>query len=143
MTVIVPICRELDDAGPSLENRLSMLEAMVDALRPHRIAVKDGERIVLIERDALDWVESARNYLVIHCSRRQFVMRETLDRFHGELGACFLRVRRDAVVNAAAVQELHPLFRSEYRLTLRDGTHVRSTRRFRHELDPLIGRGAR
>jgi DNA-binding LytR/AlgR family response regulator len=46
-------------------------------------------------------------------------------------------------VNAAAVRELHPLFRSEYRLTLRDGSHVQSTRRFRHELDPLIGRGAR
>ena len=143
MPQVVAIRGELDEVRTDVETRLTALEAILDELRARRIAVKDGERILLIARDEIDWVESAGNYVVIHCAGKRHVMRETLEHLRTELGARFMRVRRDALVNAAAVRELHPLFRGEYRLALRDGAHVQSSRRFRRELDPLMGSRAR
>jgi two-component system LytT family response regulator len=144
MARVVALVRENFDAVPSdVEARLAALEALADELRVRRIAVRDGERILLVDRREIDWVESAGNHAVIHCGARTYVIRETLGQVHDELGSRFLRVRRDALVNADAVRELHPLFRGEFRLALRDGTHVLSTRRFRRELDALIGWGVR
>jgi two-component system LytT family response regulator len=144
MSRVVTFFRESLDAAPSdVEARLAALEAFAEELRVRRIAVRDGQRILLVDHREIDWVESAGNHVVIHCGARTYVIRETLEHVGRELGAHFLRVRRDALVNAAAVRELHPLFRGEFRLALRGGTHVQSTRRFRPELDVLIGRGAR
>jgi two-component system LytT family response regulator len=129
-----------DGKPHAVEARLAALEAFVEELRGRRLAVKDGERIVLLDRNAIDWIESAGNYVVLHSGGKTHVMRETLEHLREELGARFVRVRRDALVNAAAVRELHPLFRGEFRLGLRDGSHVQSTRRFRSEVDALLGR---
>jgi two-component system LytT family response regulator len=141
---VLALLEETLDVLPSgLESRLAALEAFADELRIRRIAVRDGQRIVLVDHREIDWVESAGNHVVIHCGARTYVIRETLEHVRRELGASFLRIRRDVLVNAVAVCELHPLFRGEFRLALRGGTHVQSTRRFRRELDALIGRGAR
>jgi two-component system LytT family response regulator len=140
MPRLVAIRGELDEGHTDVETRLTALEAILDELRARRIAVKDGERIVLIACGEIDWIESAGNYVVIHSAGKRHVMRATLEHLRAELGARFMRVRRDALVNAAAVLELHPLFRGEYRLALRDGAHVQSSRRFRQELDPLLRR---
>lgn len=144
MARAVALLREhFDGVPPDIEARLAALEAFADELRVRRIAVRDGERIVLVDHREIDWIESAGNHVVIHCGPRAYVIRETLEQVGRELGRRFLRIRRDALVNAAAVREIHPLFRGEFRLALRDGTHVQSTRRFRRELDALIGHGAR
>jgi two-component system LytT family response regulator len=141
MAPVVDLFRgEFDGVPDAVEPRLAALEAIVEELRGRRLAVKDGERIVLLDRNAIDWIESAGNYVVLHCGGKTHVMRETLENLREELGARFVRVRRDALVNAAAVRELHPLFRGEFRLALRDGSHVQSTRRFRSEVDALLGR---
>src|ERR1700682_896606 len=132
MARVVDLFRgEFDGIPHAVEARLAALEAIVGELRGGRLAVKDGERIVLLDRNAIDWIESAGNYVVLHCGGKTHVMRETLEHLREELGARFVRVRRDALVNAAAIRELHPLFRGEFRLALRDGSHVQSTRRFR------------
>jgi len=138
--VVALIPESLAPFPPDVEARLAALEAFAEELRIRRIAVRDGQRIVLVDHREIDWAESAGNHVVIHCGARTYVIRETLEQVGRELGGQFLRIRRDALVNAAAVRELHPLFRGEFRIALRDGTHVQSTRRFRHELDALIGR---
>jgi two-component system LytT family response regulator len=142
MSAVFSLLRQQPDGVPSaeLEARLAALEAMLDDIRPRRLPVRDGARIVLVDRDSIEWIESAGNYAVIHSAGKTLVARETLEHLQLELGARFLRVRRDALVNSSAVRELHPLFRGEFRLALRDGSHVQSTRRFRSSLDPLIGR---
>jgi two-component system LytT family response regulator len=148
MTPAVAFARKISqESPPDLEARLSALQTAVDLLvaelLPRQLAVKDGERIVLIGREAIDWIECAGNYVVIHSAGKALVMRATLADLLRELGTRFLRIRRDAAVNTAAVRELHPLFRGEFRLALRDGSQIQSTRRYRHELDKLIGEGAR
>jgi two-component system LytT family response regulator len=145
MSAVVPLLWKQPDGVPSsdIEARLAALEAMLGELRPRRLPVRDGARIVLLDRDSIEWIEAAGNYVVIHSSGKTFVARDTLEGLQAELGSRFLRVRRDALVNSAAVRELHPLFRGEFRLALRDGSHIQSTRRFRGALDPLIGTGPR
>src|SRR5256885_5793116 len=91
----------LDGVPPEVEARLAALEAFADELRVRRIAVRDGERIVLVDHREIDWVESAGNHVVIPCGARTYVMRETLQPVRRQLGSCFLRVRRDAPLNAA------------------------------------------
>jgi two-component system LytT family response regulator len=141
MSAVVPLLRQQPDGVPSpdVEARLAALETMLAELRPRRLPVRDGARIVLVDRDSIEWIESAGNYVVIHSAGKTLVARETLEHLQLELGARFLRVRRDVLVNSFAVREIHPLFRGEFRLALRDGSHVQSTRRFRRALDPLIG----
>jgi two-component system, LytTR family, response regulator len=54
----------------------------------------------------------------------------------------FLRIRRSLIVNIGQIKVLQPLFKGEYQITLQDGTQLRSSRRYRDQLNPLLGESA-
>jgi two-component system, LytTR family, response regulator len=81
------------------------LEALLDLQRkrwPERIVVKNGERFDIVATAAIDWIESANNYVQLHCGSRQYTLGETLTSLGNRLDpAKFVRVHRGRIVNVA------------------------------------------
>jgi two-component system LytT family response regulator len=135
------------DAG---ERMAAALRALADARaasprpRPRSVPVREGDRIVLVRIDEIDWVEAAGNHLHVYAAhgRRRIVTRATLQGFAELLNdPRFLRVHRSAVVNADAVVEVESAGRGMYVLSLRGGGRVETSYHYRSAVSALIGAG--
>jgi two-component system, LytTR family, response regulator len=73
-------------------------------------------------------VEAAGNYVKLHAGPAVHVMRQTMERLAARLGERFVRIRRSALVNIAAIRTLEPYGKGSYVVLLRDGTKLISSR---------------
>lgn len=104
-----------------------------------RISVKENGRIVLVETDRIDWVESYGNYLFLHTPDRKFIYRETMTALETKLDPTeFVRIRRSAIVKVDRIRELHPIDNGEFEVVLQNGTMLSSTRRYKKNLELII-----
>jgi two-component system, LytTR family, response regulator len=104
-----------------------------------RLAIRNSDRITLVQTDEIDWIEAADNYVEIHIGKHVHLMRETLSNLEQRLQPFrFLRIHRSRLVNADRIKELHPLFHGEYELVLSDGTRLTSSRHYRDVLQQLL-----
>ncbi|MDF1501918.1 LytTR family DNA-binding domain-containing protein [Roseisolibacter sp. H3M3-2] len=96
-----------------------------------------------VDAAAVEWVEALGNYVRLHlrggAAGASPLLRATLDDVEARLGADFVRVRRSALVRAAAVRHCEPWGKGSWVLVLRDGTRVTSSRHYRARLDALFG----
>jgi two-component system, LytTR family, response regulator len=76
----------------------------------------------------VDWIEAAGNYVRLHQGGAQHVLRRTLAGLAQRLGNRFVRIRRTALVNAAAISALEPYGKGSYVVHLRNGTRLVSSR---------------
>ncbi len=103
-----------------------------------RISVKIDDRLVFFKVEAVDWIEAAGNYLVVHVGKESHLIRETLTSMEAKLDpAQFLRISRSALVNLTRVKELQPLFNGEHAVVLENGKHLTMTRGLREVEDRL------
>jgi two-component system LytT family response regulator len=119
-------------ASGSDEGLRKLLAEMEVARRgPVRLAVEDGERIFLVTASEIDWIESERNYLLLHGGAKTYTIRGTLDAMEERLDpAEFVRINRSAMVRVDAVRELQKWFHGEYKVMLKSGASLRWTRRY-------------
>ncbi|MCG8413062.1 MAG: LytTR family transcriptional regulator [Pseudomonadales bacterium] len=69
--------------------------------------VKMLDREYLVKVEDIDWVQSASNYVVLHCGERHYPMRQTLKSLNDELSKSqFMRVHRTAIVNLQRVVDI-------------------------------------
>ena len=106
------------------------------AVKPGRYArrflvERGNEASVFVSVEAIDWFESARNYVVLHAKGETFVMRSTLEAVERRLDPeQFARVNRSAIVNVDRIGELQPWTNGEYRIRMKDSSEIMWTRRF-------------
>lgn len=124
------------------------LGALLDdhARHARRFLVRTREKTVVVDVDQIDWIEAADYYATLHVGGKAHLLRETLIELEQRLDPQrFFRVHRSAIVNLERVREIHPLFRGDCELVLRDGTRVRLSRTRRREFQRLFaepsGRG--
>jgi two-component system LytT family response regulator len=104
-----------------------------------RLVIKAAGRVFFLRADEIDWIESAGNYVRLHVGRESHLLRETMNVLEAKLNAAkFLRVHRSTIVNVERIKELHPLFRGEYVIVLRDGTQLTSGRAYRDKLQDFL-----
>ena len=104
-----------------------------------RISVKDNGRILLVDTDQIDRVESYGNYLFLYTRDRKLIHRETMAGMEKKLDpAEFVRVRRSAIVRISRIREFHPVDNGEYEIVLDDGTVLCSTRRYKKNLESIL-----
>jgi two-component system, LytTR family, response regulator len=109
-----------------------------------RLLVRSGDRTQVLQVDDVDWVEAADNYVKVHALGQTHLLRETLSHLRSRLDpGRFLRIHRSAVVNVDRIQSLYPLFHGDQMVVLRDGTELSLSRRYRQELERVLGRPAR
>lgn len=96
-----------------------------------RILVTENERAFFVTASEIDWIEGARNYLLLHVAAKSHMIRGTLDAFSKKLNpAEFVRVNRSAIVRLDSVRELQPWFHGEYKIVMKDGAIIPWTRRY-------------
>lgn len=133
--------------GPSLADRLEGLlgeravrPVRAPASKPERFVVRDAERLAFIELDAIDWFESAGNYVRVHSGGRAYAMRATMDRVEQRIASrgTFIRVRRSAIINLRAIATLERYDRAAFVVHLHRGTKIISSRFYHAALRDLL-----
>jgi two-component system LytT family response regulator len=106
-----------------------------------RLAVRAGDRSILIRIDDIDWIEAHGNYLHLHHGSRTFTIRSTLQRFSDQLNPSrFVRIHRRSVVNVDRVVEIsRGVRRGEYILSLKNGARLEMQKRYADLLQSVIG----
>jgi two-component system LytT family response regulator len=74
--------------------------------RPSKLAIRDGDAIVFVPIDEIDWVEAADYYVEVHAGDRTYLMRETMQRLQTLLDDRFVRIHRSRLVNREHVREV-------------------------------------
>src|SRR5262245_13021776 len=104
-----------------------------------RILVRDRGKTKVIDVDAIDWIEAADYYAVIHTGGETHLLRETLNQLAERLDPDrFFRVHRSAIVHLDRIKEIHPLFHGDRELVLGDATRIRLSRTRREEFERLF-----
>ena len=81
--------------------------------------------------EEVDWFESARNYVVLHCGAETHIIRSSLDAVQRRLDpGAFARANRSAIVNVAAIACLRPWTNGEFKIQLRTGEEIPWSRRY-------------
>jgi two-component system LytT family response regulator len=107
----------------------------------HRLLVPDGEKLVLIERDTIRSMQADDNYVHIRSGERRYVLRRTLQDLLAQLGETqFVRIHKSTAVNVAEIAALHPLFKGDYEVQMRDGEKLRLSRRYKDALFARLGK---
>jgi DNA-binding LytR/AlgR family response regulator len=111
--------------------RADALEEQVQTLRSgaeHRdeagfwVPERQGQRRVQL--DSINWIEAARDYVLLHTDMRSHMLRITMSALEDKLGgSALLRVHRSAFVRPDRVSEIRRENRS-VTLILADGSHV-------------------
>jgi len=118
------------------------LQALLDSRNrkwPERIVVKDGERFDFVPVDSIDWIESANNYVQMHCGPRQHLLAESLSSLESRLNpARFLRIHRGRIVNLSRILAVHPLLSGTYELELRGGTRLCTGRQYKAAVQAIL-----
>ena len=105
-----------------------------------RFAVRDRDRIVLIDVADVTWLRSSGDYLELNTGTARHLTRMTMQEAEERLDAAlFIRIHRSAMVRVDVIRALEPFSRSEDNCVLRDGTRVRVSRRYRTALRHRLG----
>src|SRR5262245_58032756 len=103
-----------------------------------RFAIRDGERVVFVRVDEIDWIEAADYYVEIHAGGRSYLHRETMQRLETMLDpARFVRIHRSRLVNVERIRELRWEGRGEMVVVTTAGVALKVSRSCRAKLQRL------
>jgi two-component system, LytTR family, response regulator len=120
------------------------LGSLLDELRARnryieRLVVRSGGRILILRVDVVDWIEAASNYVRLHATGREYLLRETMTSLESKLDPNqFVRIHRSTIVRVDRIRELEPLFQGDYVVILENGTRLTSSRGYREKLQELL-----
>ncbi|MEJ7598089.1 MAG: LytTR family DNA-binding domain-containing protein [Kofleriaceae bacterium] len=105
---------------------------------PGKLALRDGDTVVFVPIEDIDWVEAADYYVEIHVGGKTFLHRETLQRLQTKLDPDrFLRIHRSRLVNRDRVREIRWEGRGEMVVVTTNGVSLRVARSCRAKLSAL------
>jgi len=106
---------------------------------PERLLIHEGARAFFVPVREISWVETDRNYLLLHCGKKTHTLRSTLDALQLTLDPkAFVRINRGTLVRLDAIRELLPWFHGEYKVMLEDNTELRWSRRYISQRPELL-----
>lgn len=103
-----------------------------------RIAIKAKGRILFIDAADVIAVEAKGKYVLLLHTSSSHMLRESISTMEEKLNLHgFVRIHRSVLVNAALVEEIHPLSTGEYVLRVRGGREFTVTRTYKKNLQLL------
>ena len=107
--------------------------------RPRTLLVRSGQSAALIPFDKIDWAQAARNYTEIRSGGRTYLLRGGLTALEEQMDEDdFVRLNRSALVRVDFIDRMRGADHGELEVTLRDGTKLLWTRRYRERSRGLI-----
>lgn len=119
--------------------------ALQTATREHKLTLKSGAAVFVVEASQILWAKAAANYVEVGTPEKTFLARMTLtalERLLHAAGPRHVRVHRSYVVNVEEIRELTPTGEGDVTLTLSDGTVAPASRRYRERLAAAMQRRA-
>ena len=129
--------RSRTDAAVGAGQRLADLLAAVRgsaALNPTRdvraapitrLTIHREGRLEVVETNTVDWIEAADQYVCLHTTEGEHLMRESMSQLESQLDPTrFMRVHRSAIVALDRVRRLETQGGGAGRVQLKDGTWV-------------------
>lgn len=130
--------------------RAGELEEQVQYLRSHAAEARDEAAFWVPERhgqrrvplDTINWIEAARDYVLLHTEMRSYMLRTTMSALEEKLaGSGLIRVHRSAFVRPERVTEVRRANRS-IALVLADGAEVQVGPSYASAVDSALGFGS-
>lgn len=104
-----------------------------------RFVVRAGAKHSFVQTKDIDWIDSADNYVRLHVSGQEYLVRETLKSIERQLDpAIFIRVHRSAIINIDRMETIEPYFHGDYTITMKDGTKLNTSRSYSERLRVLL-----
>jgi len=122
-----------DDSNGPFASRLHAMLEQLQRGKSHldRLLVHEDSRAFFVPVAEISWIETDRNYLLLHHGKKTHTLRGTLDALQKTLDPkSFVRVNRGTLVRLDAIRELVPWFHGEYKIMLHDSTELRWSRRY-------------
>ncbi|WP_394540939.1 LytTR family DNA-binding domain-containing protein [Lysobacter enzymogenes] len=103
--------------------------------RPERFLVRKLGKEFLVAANEVEWLQASSNYVNLRVRGRDYPLRSTMAAIEGQLDpGRFARVHRSYIVNLDCIGEIEPLESGDARITMRDGSQVPCSRRYRAAL---------
>ncbi|GLQ99102.1 LytR/AlgR family response regulator transcription factor [Dyella mobilis] len=100
-----------------------------------RLEVRSGGKLQWVEVSDIDWIEASGDYVTLHVGKRTHMIHCSLDSIEQRLHPTqFARIHRSSIVALERMQGFSLLPSRDAIITLKDGTELRVSRRFRHRL---------
>jgi two-component system, LytTR family, response regulator len=129
-------------AGQRQTELADQLQALLDSRCqkwPDRVVVRSGERFEFVPVEAIDWIESADNYVQLHCKGKEYLLGETLTNLGSKLDPDrFVRVHRRRIVCISRIVAVHPMLGGTYELELQGGFRLTTGRQYKEAIQALI-----
>lgn len=101
--------------------------------------VKQADNIFFIPFAEVDWIESAGNYVLLHCGEKSYMLRSTMKSVEKKLAdEQFVRVHRTSIINTKKIKSIQTTRRGGGILYLLTGYSVPLSRHYRRNLNTLI-----
>jgi two-component system, LytTR family, response regulator len=105
-----------------------------------RLAVKLKHRIAMLPAGDIDWIESAGDYVFVHCGPQKHLVRDTLASLEGRMDPQkFVRIHRSTIVNLEKIKSLCANEHGDYDVFLSSGVKVRLSRSYRTKFETATG----
>jgi len=105
----------------------------------NRIVIKSEGKIIFVELDDIETIESYENYVKVHLKNRFYLVRESMKSMELKLAnKRFVRVHKSYIVNMNHASELTHKFKGDYTLKLISGRDIKVSRKFKSNLDEFI-----
>jgi two-component system LytT family response regulator len=103
---------------------------------PDWLLAKLGDEAAIVPLDEIDWIESSRNYVLLHAGEREFAYREPISSLAARLDRrSFLRIHRSTVVNIRRIDRIVRGENGSATVLLKNGTRLAMTETFARQLD--------
>ena len=100
---------------------------------------RNGDGFSLVPVDTVDWIESANNYVVLHCGQKQHLMGDTLTNVESSLNPDkFLRIHRCRIVNVSRIAAVRTFLSGTYQLELHGGIRLTTGKQYVDAVRGLI-----
>src|ERR1700730_1125615 len=117
------------------------LQTLLDANREwsDRFVVRNTDRYEFVAVESIEWIESADNYVQLHCGTKIHLLGETLSGVQEKLDPRkFQRVHHCRIVNVSRIAAIHPMLNGTYSVELRNGVRLTTGRQYRDAIQSLI-----
>jgi two-component system, LytTR family, response regulator len=106
---------------------------------PQQLVVRNGDRYDFVQSASVDWIESANNYVQLHCGAKTYLLGETLSSLEKTLNPeQVLRVHRFQLVNISRVVAIHSMLNGTYEMELQNGARLSTGRQFKDAVQRLV-----
>lgn len=110
---------------------------------PQRLSFAVGNRMRLIETETIDHILVEANYIEVRSTEGCFVLRRPIGWIQARLDpARFLRIHRSHIVRMGAIVQVAAATYGCYKLTLRNGEQLGSSRSYRDRIRAALQLGA-